>query len=94
MRYLPTTGRESLSGTSGWCAMLTRLAREGTCPGRIRRGIASLELVLVFPLLLAIVSVLFAIGQCDVAKVGTATDARRQTWAQRPKADPFPTHRR
>lgn len=53
-----------------------------------RRGIASLELVLVFPLLLAIVSVLFAIGQCDVAKVGTATDARRQTWAQRPKADP------
>ncbi|HZV06363.1 MAG TPA: hypothetical protein VE999_14885 [Gemmataceae bacterium] len=51
-----------------------------------RRAIASLELVLVFPFLLSIVSALFLIARADVVKVRTATDARRQTWRNRPNA--------
>lgn len=54
--------------------------------GRLRRGIASLEFVLVFPMLLAIVSILFVIAQAGSAKVHTATSARNQTWASRPSA--------
>ncbi len=51
-----------------------------------RRGIASLELVLVFPMLLSIVCGLFLIARADVAKVQAATDARAQTWQKRPDA--------
>lgn len=52
--------------------------------GRNRRGIASLEFVLVFPFLLILVSVLFIVGRADVAKVQTVTGTRNQTWANRP----------
>jgi hypothetical protein len=55
-----------------------------TCPRR--RGIASLELVLVFPFVLTIVAALFLIAKLDVAKVQAATDARQQTWGQRGNA--------
>jgi hypothetical protein len=51
-----------------------------------RRGIASLELVLVFPFILAIVATLFLIGRADLAKVEAATSARAQTWRQRDQA--------
>src|SRR5579871_6645972 len=55
-------------------------------PGTIatpRRGIASLELVLVFPFVLAIVATLFLIARADLAKVESATTARAQTWRGR-----------
>jgi hypothetical protein len=55
-----------------------------------RRGIASLELVLVFPMLLALVAGLFLIGRADLAKVAAATAARRQTWQERAQASPGP----
>jgi hypothetical protein len=51
-----------------------------------RRGIASLELVLVFPMVLAIAAALFLIGHADVAKLAAATAARRQTWQERAEA--------
>src|SRR5262245_31193820 len=51
-----------------------------------RRAIASLELVLVFPFLLTIVSALFLIGKADLMKVQAVIDARRQTWRNRPNA--------
>jgi hypothetical protein len=51
-----------------------------------RRGIASLELVLVFPMVLAIAAALFLIGRADVAKLAVATVARRQTWQERAQA--------
>ena len=51
-----------------------------------RRGIATLELVLLFPILLLIVSALYLIAREDVAKVQAATDARAQTWRKRPDA--------
>jgi hypothetical protein len=60
--------------------------RARTCTKRVRRAMASLELVLVFPMLMGIVSVLFVIAQSDAAKVGMATAARRQTWAKRSQA--------
>ena len=55
-----------------------------------RRGMASLELVLVFPMLLAIVAALFLIGQADVAKLAAATKARQQTWKGRTTAPTGP----
>jgi hypothetical protein len=51
-----------------------------------RRAIASLELVLVFPALLTIVSALFLIGRSDVMKLQTVIDARHQTWQKRANA--------
>lgn len=60
--------------------------RYPSATNRLRRGIASLELVLVFPMLLALVAILFAIAMSDVAKVQVTTKARQQTWAQRPSA--------
>ncbi len=51
----------------------------------VRRGIASLELVLVFPFLLSLVAGLFVIAWADVVKVGTTTAARNQAWQQRPQ---------
>jgi hypothetical protein len=51
-----------------------------------RRGIASLELVLVFPMLLAIVCGLFLIARADTTKVAAATKARQKTWQDRAQA--------
>lgn len=54
------------------------------CDSRNRRGIASLEFVLVFPMLLILVSVLFIIARADMARVMTVTGTRNHTWAKRP----------
>jgi hypothetical protein len=50
---------------------------------RPRRAIASLELVLVLPFLVAIVSILFVVAKADVVKLTAVTDARRQSWLNR-----------
>lgn len=55
-------------------------------PAPLRRGIASLEFVLVFPLLLALVAFLFAIAKAGVVKLQTVSQARQQTWAKRAQA--------
>jgi hypothetical protein len=53
---------------------------------KVRPGIATLEFVMVFPLLLLLVAGLFLIAQADVFKVATVTAARQQAWQQRPQA--------
>jgi hypothetical protein len=53
-----------------------------------RPGIASLEMVLVFPLLLALVAGVFLIARADAAKTFTATRARAEAWNRRADANP------
>jgi len=53
-----------------------------------RRGIATLEFVLVFPLLMALVAGLFLIARADTRKTLTATAARNEAWKQRANANP------
>jgi hypothetical protein len=51
-----------------------------------RPGIATLELVLVFPLLLSIAAALFILGRATLRKEATATQARNSAWQKRPQA--------
>lgn len=53
-----------------------------------RHGIATLELVLVFPLLLALVAAIFLVARADTARTFTPTKARNEAWKKRPQADP------
>jgi hypothetical protein len=60
-----------------------------TAPQPARRcGIATLEIVLVFPMLLALVAAIFLVGRADATKSLTATRARDEAWKKRPTADP------
>jgi hypothetical protein len=54
---------------------------------RTRRAIASLELVLVLPFVLAMAGMLLVFARADVNKVAAATATRQQTWRNRPSAD-------
>lgn len=53
-----------------------------------RRGMAPLEFVLVFPLLLGLTAGLFLIARADMTKSFAATDARHRAWAGRPAVPP------
>ncbi|HVK10374.1 MAG TPA: hypothetical protein VM597_16525 [Gemmataceae bacterium] len=53
-----------------------------------RRGMASLELVLVAPFLLALVTGLFLAGRAAIAKAGTATQARHDAFRNRETVSP------
>jgi hypothetical protein len=57
-------------------------------PDRSRRGMASLELVLVAPFLLALVTGLFLAGRSAIAKAGTATQARHDAFRNRETVSP------
>jgi hypothetical protein len=52
----------------------------------VRRGIATLELVLIFPTLMGLLYFVFLVARADVYKVGTVTAARQQAWQKRPNA--------
>ena len=57
-----------------------------------RRGLAPLEFVLVFPLLLALTAGLFLIARADLTKSFAATDARHRAWTARsevPASEPL-----
>jgi hypothetical protein len=53
-----------------------------------RHAIATLEMVMVLPLLLMLSAGLFLMGRAIVRKETAATTARQQTWAQLPNAAP------
>ncbi len=55
---------------------------------RNRHGIATLEFVLVFPMLLALVAGLFLVARADVSKTLTATQARNELWQRERNANP------
>ena len=48
-----------------------------------RRGMAPLEFVFVFPLLLCLTAALFLVARADLSKSFSATDARHRAWAGR-----------
>lgn len=47
---------------------------------RRRRAMASLEYVMVFPFLLGIVCMLYAVARADISRLGAVTVSRRNTW--------------
>lgn len=49
----------------------------------VRRGIASLEFVLAFPLLLAVAAIIFGVGSAGVRKSQVAITARHDAWQRR-----------
>lgn len=53
-----------------------------------RRGLASLEFVLAFPIMLLFASAVLWVGGAGIAKTKAAVDSRNQTWASRPSAQP------
>ncbi len=53
-----------------------------------RRGVAPLEFVLVFPFLIFLMTVGWYAGKVGFTKAQSATEARRQAWAQRDNCDP------
>jgi hypothetical protein len=55
---------------------------------RSRRGIATLEYVLVFPMLLAMAAALFVMGRAILRKEVVASTARKDAWQKRPTAQP------
>jgi hypothetical protein len=55
-----------------------------------RRGIAPLEFVFVFPLLLMLTAALFLIARADLSKSFSATDSRHRAWRDRPSVQPGP----
>ena len=54
---------------------------------RVRRGMAPLEFVLVFPLLVSIGAAIVWVGVSGARKVSTASEARGQAWTDRNQAD-------
>lgn len=57
-----------------------RRDRRDAGPTSRRRAVASLELVLVFPLLLILASMLIVVARAGIAKLGTVAQTRQQTW--------------
>jgi hypothetical protein len=55
---------------------------------RSRSGIATLEYVLVFPMLLAMAAALFVMGRAVLRKEVVASTARTEAWQKRPNAQP------
>jgi hypothetical protein len=55
---------------------------------RSRSGIATLEYVLVFPMLLAMAAALFVMGRAILRKEVVASTARKDAWQKRPSAQP------
>ncbi len=53
-----------------------------------RTGIATLEFIFVFPILLSIVAAIILIARADVHKIAVATAARNDAWQKRPDANP------
>ena len=53
-----------------------------------RSGIATLEFIFVFPILLSIVAAIILIARADVHKIAVATAARNDAWQKRPDANP------
>lgn len=57
-------------------------------PANARPGIATLEFVLVFPFLCAMVAGIFLVARADVHKTSVVTAARNEAWKKRPNANP------
>lgn len=53
-----------------------------------RRGIATLEFVIVFPMLLVMVAAIFLMARADVEKTFVVTNARNDAWQKRATANP------
>jgi hypothetical protein len=56
--------------------------------GQRRAGIATLELLMVLPMLVALVAAIFLLGRAAERKTSSATEARQRAWARRPQAPP------
>jgi len=53
-----------------------------------RRGLASLEFVLAFPIMLLFASAVLWVGRAGIARTKAAVESRNQVWASRPNARP------
>lgn len=58
-----------------------------------RRAVATIEFVMVFPLLVFLVAALFLIARASIAKESAASGARYKAWAARPSAEPGQIYR-